>query len=87
MGKRREKAWRAVPICLMWTLWKERNERAFNDIERSNQALKHSFLYTLVNWVRVFINDHTLSMIDFIKWLYTARGKVFRLLHLVFLAF
>ena len=87
VGKRREKAWRVVPICLMWTLWKERNERAFNDIERSNQALKHSFLYTLVNWVRVFIDDHTLSMIDFIKWLYTARGKVFCLLHLVFLAF
>ena len=46
------------------------NERAFNDIERSNQALKHSFLYTLVNWARVFIEDHTLSMIDFMEWLY-----------------
>ena len=54
----------------MWILWKERNERAFNDIEWSDQALEHSFLYTLVNWVRVFIKDHTLSMIDFIEWLY-----------------
>ena len=36
----------------------ERNERAFNGIERLNQALKHSFLYTLVNWARVFIEDH-----------------------------
>ena len=67
MGKRREKTWRAAPLCLMWTLWKEINERAFNGIERLNQALKHSFLYTLVNWVRVFIEDHTLSMIDFIE--------------------
>ena len=70
VGKMREKAWRATHLCLLWTLWKERNERAFNDIERSNQALKHSFLYTLVNWARVFIEDHTLSMIDFIEWLY-----------------
>ena len=29
LGKRREKAWRATPLCLMWTLWKERNERMF----------------------------------------------------------
>ena len=57
-------------LYLMWTLWKERNERAFNDIEQSNQTLKHSFLYTLINWARVFIEDHTLSMIDFIEWLY-----------------
>ena len=70
VGKKREKAWRAALLCLMWTLWKERNERAFNDIEQLDQALKHSFLYTLVNWVRVFIEDHTLSMIDFINWLY-----------------
>lgn len=46
MSKRREKAWRA-PLCLMWTLWRERNERVFNDIEWSNQALKHSFCILL----------------------------------------
>ena len=68
VGKRREQAWRAAPLCLMWTLWKERNERVFNDTRRSNQALKHSFLYTLVNQARVFIEDHTLSMIDSIEW-------------------
>ncbi|RVW36606.1 hypothetical protein CK203_072835 [Vitis vinifera] len=34
VGKRREKAWKAAHLCLMWTLWKERNVRAFNDVER-----------------------------------------------------
>ena len=53
----------------MWILCKERNEKVFNDIERSNQALKLSFLYTFVNWGRVYLEDHSLSMIDFIKWL------------------
>ena len=61
----------------MWTLWKERNERAFNDIEQSDQPLKHFFLYTFVNWVRVFMEDHTLSMIDFIEWLYVYLGERF----------
>ena len=69
MSKRKEKAWRAASLCLMWTLWKERNERVFNDMEQFNQALKLSFLYTFVNWGRVYLEDHYLSMIDFIEWL------------------
>ena len=25
VGKKREKAWRATPLCLLWIIWKERN--------------------------------------------------------------
>ena len=49
----------------MWTLWKQRNRRAFNDIERSNQSIKYIFIYIFVNWVRMYIEDHIVSMIDF----------------------
>ena len=43
----------------------------FNDVKRFDQAIKHSFFfYTLVNWVRVYLEDHSLSMFDFIKWLF-----------------
>ena len=69
VSKKKEKAWRAAPLCLMWTLWKKRNERLFNDTERSDQALKLSFLYTFVNWGRMYLEDHSLSLIDFIEWL------------------
>ena len=44
VSKRKEKAWRAAPLCLMWTLWKERNEKVFNETEQFDQALKFSFL-------------------------------------------
>ncbi|RVW98030.1 Retrovirus-related Pol polyprotein from transposon RE2 [Vitis vinifera] len=44
VGKRRETAWRAAPLCLMWTLWKERNGRAFNDVKWAKQAIKFSLL-------------------------------------------
>ena len=67
VSKGKEKAWRAAPLCLMWTLWKERNERVFNDTERSDQALKLSFLYTFVNWGRVYLDTHSLSLFDFIE--------------------
>ena len=69
MSRRKDKAWRATPLCLMWTLWKERNEKVFNNTKRSDQALKLSFLYTFVNWGIVYLEDHSLSMIDFIEWL------------------
>ena len=71
VGKKREKAWKTAPLCLMWTIWKERNRRAFDDVERNDQDLKSIFLYTFVNWARVYIKDHTLSLFDFVNWLAT----------------
>ena len=41
--------------------------RVFNDTEQSDQALKLSFLYTFVNWGRVYLENHSLSLIDFIE--------------------
>ncbi|RVW13852.1 hypothetical protein CK203_079439 [Vitis vinifera] len=52
VGKKREKAWKTAPLCLMWTIWKERNRRAFDDVERNDQDIKSIFLYTFVNWAR-----------------------------------
>ena len=71
VGKKREKAWRTAPLYLMWTIWKERNRRAFDDIERNDQDIKSIFLYTFVNWARVYIKEHTFSLIDFVDWLAT----------------
>ena len=28
------------------------------------------FLYYFVNWARVYIEDHTLSLVEFIDWLF-----------------
>ena len=33
----------------------------------TDQALKLSFLYTFVNWGRVYLEDHFLSLFDFIE--------------------
>ena len=54
------------PLCLMWTIWKEKNRRAFEDKERNYQDIKSIFLYIFVNWARVYIEEHTLSLIDFV---------------------
>ena len=31
--KEMEKVWEATPLCLFWTLWKERNRRSFDNEE------------------------------------------------------
>ena len=47
-GKKRKKIWMAVPLCLFWTLWRERNMEAFEDVTHSAHRMKTTFLCTLV---------------------------------------
>ena len=68
-GQEKGESLESCPLCLMWTIWKERNRRTFDDIERNDQDIKFIFLYTSVNWVRVYIEERTLSLIDFVDWL------------------
>jgi hypothetical protein len=35
--------WKMVLLCLMWCLWRERNVRYFEDLERSLEKLKSFF--------------------------------------------
>uniref|UniRef100_A0A2N9H476 Reverse transcriptase domain-containing protein n=1 Tax=Fagus sylvatica TaxID=28930 RepID=A0A2N9H476_FAGSY len=40
--------WNAIPSCLMWLLWRERNQRAFEDAERHSSGFEitsHSHSY------------------------------------------
>ena len=66
MGKKRKKAWRVAPLCLWWTIWKERNRRPFNDVEQSDQVINLIFMHTFVDWAMVYIEDHTLCKILYI---------------------
>ena len=69
MGRKREKAWRAAPLCIFWTIRKKRNQREFEDQEMSNQSLKSSFLNNLATWTQVYINGSSLSLIDCVGWM------------------
>ena len=40
------------------------------EVERYDQSIKSLFMYTFMHLVRVYIEDHTVSMIDFIDWLF-----------------
>ena len=65
MGKKRKKLWNTIPLCIFWTMWKERNRIAFKDGMVAAQRLKYSFAYNLWSWNRVFLGKEMHSLFRF----------------------
>jgi hypothetical protein len=51
-GKHSSDIWNLVPLCLMWSLWQERNSRIFEDKEKSLLHLQESFVGLLYDCSR-----------------------------------
>ena len=66
MGKMRKRAWQMAPLCLLWSVWKERNKLAFGNEEFSLQRLKYSFVYNLWSWVGVSLVLSSSSLVSFL---------------------
>ena len=60
--------WRVVPHCLLWCIWKERNSRCFEDIERSIPDIKLLFFRTLLDWFSMWRNHPFSSILDFLDF-------------------
>ena len=45
--------WRAVPHCVLWCLWRERNSRCFKGMEQTIHEIK-SLFHSLFAWCSVF---------------------------------
>ena len=69
VGKARKKAWQMTPLCIFWTVWKEKNMLAFGNKELSLQRLKNSFVCNLLSWVKVSIVLSPSLLVSFIHWL------------------
>ena len=69
--------WGIILHCLIWCLWKERNSKCFEDIERSIPDLKLFFFRTLLDWLSVLQNQSFSSLFifldscNFYSWLLT----------------
>ena len=44
LGKHPSNIWNLVPMCLMWCIWRERNRRTFEDLDKSEANCLLSFL-------------------------------------------
>ena len=56
--------WMAVPYCLMWCIWRERNNRCFEDFERTIADLKLFFFKTLSDWMSIIGSHSIFSVYD-----------------------
>ena len=69
VGKKSKKAWKVAPLYLFWSIWRERNRRAFENCESLDETIKSSFLYLFWDWIRLHIRDESMSLLDFVDWL------------------
>ena len=61
--------WKIVPPCLMWCIWKERNNRCFEDSERAIPDIKLLFFRTLLEWFSVWRNhSFSFSLLDLLDF-------------------
>jgi hypothetical protein len=67
MGDRSQSAvvWKMVPCCLLWCLWRERNNRPFADKERTIEELISFFFHSLYSWTAAFLASLVISFNDF----------------------
>ena len=65
-GKHVSAVWNLVPLCLMWTVWRERNRRTFEDVELSTIKLIELFFGLLFDWAWVWGLTSMLSLADFV---------------------
>ena len=56
MRKKDVKLWRAVSLCLLWAIWKERNRVVFDDETFSKSRLKSCFLFSLSSWASLMFD-------------------------------
>ena len=52
LGRHRNGAiWKAIPHCVMWCIWNEKNARIFEGCEQSILEVKMQFFQTFFEWM------------------------------------
>ena len=54
LGKYLSNIWNLTALCLMWCIWRERNNCTFEDVESLGNQLLASFMGSLFHWSRAW---------------------------------
>jgi hypothetical protein len=60
--------WKMVPIFLLWCLWRERNNRSFEDLESTLEEILSSFYLTLYFWTTTYVHPLSFNFVDFLAY-------------------
>jgi hypothetical protein len=58
--------WKMVPTCFFWCLWRERNNRSFEDLEGTLEDILSSCFHTLYLWTVAHVYPVSISYNDFL---------------------
>jgi hypothetical protein len=58
--------WKMVPTCFFLCLWRERNNRSFEDLEGTLEDILSSCFYTLYLWTVAHVYLVSISYNDFL---------------------
>jgi hypothetical protein len=72
LGKVHSKIWNMVPLCLLWTLWRERNGRTFENSERTDSQVQELFSNTLYDWAITWGYSRCDSVLSFLDSLHSS---------------
>jgi hypothetical protein len=72
LGKFHSKVWNMVPPCILWTLWRERNSRIFENTERSASQLQELLSNTLYEWAKAWGYSRSDSVTSFLDSFHTS---------------
>jgi nitrogen fixation-related uncharacterized protein len=56
--------WKIALICLFWCLWREMNNRSFEDLESTLEEILFSFYLTLYFWTMAYVHLLSFSFDD-----------------------
>jgi hypothetical protein len=68
--------WKAVPLCIMWCIWREQNAWFFEGKEMSMAKLKYLFLKSFYDWTLTYSSASVVGLLDFLDSL-LIKKKIF----------
>ena len=75
-GKHHLHIWNLTPLCLMWTVWRERNTRTFEDATSSPDQLFGIFVNSLFDWLRIWGFTTAKTVTDVVVSLHSAYSPI-----------
>ena len=65
-------AWRMIPLCLMWWIWRVQNARSFEDYENLAEELKNIMFKSLYTWIGEYNSSNFSEFLDFCSLLFSS---------------
>ncbi|KAL7255365.1 hypothetical protein ACSBR1_009508 [Camellia fascicularis] len=66
LNKKQRLIWKSLPITVLWSLWKHRNDYIFKDVAPSEEGVCELIKVKTALWFKDVFRDHQFSINDFI---------------------